>query len=161
MKHWSGETWLDITKLELLKQPMHARFKLAKDKGCQGLEPDNVDCYAHGANCVSGKSVGELKSYQLAYNKWQTEAAHSLGLAIGLKNALGLVSDLVLGGEGRGGEGGRRLIQPYYSMAIVSYYDFAVNESCPRFDECYYLKPFSDQGKAIFGTSYSPTSREK
>ena len=59
------------------------------------------------------------------------EAAHSLGLAIGLKNDLDQIKDL------------------------VSYFDFAVNEECFQYGECDTLKPFVAARKAVFGIEYN------
>ena len=70
----------------------------------------------------------------LAYNIALTEVAHSLGLAIGLKNNVDQVNDL------------------------VDYYDFAVNEECFQYNECDTLVPFVDAGKPVFGIEYNGQS---
>eukprot|EP00121_Abeoforma_whisleri_P012674 Awhi_evm1s11699 len=129
MGDWEGETWIDITKLDLIKPLMAARFQIARDKGCDGIEGDNVDCYQN--NCLKGKDESDLKSYQIAYNIWQTEEAHDLGLSIGLKNSVGIIQDL------------------------VSYYDFAINESCQKWNECDHYKHFIEADKAVLGSEYS------
>eukprot|EP00122_Pirum_gemmata_P000920 Pgem_evm1s825 len=133
MGDWERETWIDITKLDKIKPLMSNRWVIAKEKGCDAIEADNVDCYQN--NCISGKKEKELRSYQIQYNKWQAEEAHRLGLAIGLKNSLGLIREL------------------------VDDYDFAMNEECVRYGECDMLKPFKDQNKAIFGSEYKISSQ--
>ena len=121
---WPGENWLDIQRLDLLGPIMEARLDLAQQKGCDGVEPDNVDGYTH--------STGFSLSYQdqLDYNMWIAEQAHARGLSVGLKNDLDQVEDL------------------------VQYFDWALNESCFLYDECSQLQPFIDAGKAVFGVEY-------
>merc|ERR1711957_67394 len=131
MSDWD-EAWLDITKLEDLKELMRPRFQRARDYGCHGVEPDNVDCYDNGDCKVSGKS----KSVQLTYNKWQAEYAHSLGLAIALKNTVGLIDEL----------------EPYY--------DAAVNEQCNKYTECDGYSKFISAGKAAFGVEYATSTKK-
>ena len=122
---WAGERWLDIRKLDILIPIMRARMEQAAQKGCDGIDPDNVDGYSN--------NTGFALSYndQLAYNVALAEAAHELGLAIGLKNNLDQIKDL------------------------VNYFDFAVNEECFQYGECNTLKPFVDAGKAVFGIEYN------
>ncbi len=44
---WAGERWLD-TRSANVRAIMAARMDLAKSKGCDGVEPDNVDGYTNG-----------------------------------------------------------------------------------------------------------------
>ena len=120
---WDGENWLDITN-ETVRKIMAARMDLAAEKGCDGVEPDNVDGY-------SNKTGFDL-SYddQLDYNIFLAEAAHERGLAVALKNDVEQVDDL------------------------VDYFDFSINEECFEYDECETLEPFIEQGKPVFHTSY-------
>ncbi|SEK42537.1 endo alpha-1,4 polygalactosaminidase [Nitrosovibrio tenuis] len=122
---WAGERWLDVRRLDILIPIMRARMEQAAQKGCDGIDPDNVDGYSN--------NTGFALSYndQLAYNIALAEAAHSLGLAIGLKNDLDQIKDL------------------------VNYFDFAVNEECFQYGECNTLKPFVDARKAVFGIEYN------
>jgi hypothetical protein len=122
---WAGEKWLDIRHLDVLMPIMRARMEQAAQKGCDGVDPDNVDGYSN--------NTGFALSYndQLTYNMALAEAAHSLGLAIGLKNDLDQIKDL------------------------VSYFDFAVNEECFQYGECDTLKPFIAARKAVFGIEYN------
>eukprot|EP00122_Pirum_gemmata_P005332 Pgem_evm1s4853 len=121
MDDWD-EWWIDITKLDSIKPLMEPRFQEAKDKGCDGIEADNIDCFEN--DCVDGYSSSSLKSFEKKYIEWQIETAHGLGLALGMKNAVELVED------------------------FVDSYDFAINESCYDYGECKTLQPFTDQGKA-------------
>ena len=122
---WPGERWLDVRALDVLRPIMAARMDLAVAKGCDGVDPDNVDAYANptGLPLSSGD--------QLAYNVALSEEAHARGLSIGLKNDLGQIE------------------------ALEPFFDFAVNESCLVYDECELLKPFVAAGKAVFGIEYA------
>mmetsp|Transcript_9873 Transcript_9873/g.18192 ORF Transcript_9873/g.18192 Transcript_9873/m.18192 type:complete len:326 (+) Transcript_9873:199-1176(+) len=134
MADWPEEYWLDISSDEL-KSLMEERFELAASKGCDGVEPDNVDCYDN-TECREelSSSKEDVKEIQEEYNKWQIEIAHDLDLAIGLKNSLDLVD------------------------ALVNDYDFAVSESCLEFKECGMYQPFFDQNKAVFHIEYAAGS---
>ena len=103
---------------------MENRLDLAVEKGCDGVEPDNVDGYQN----KNGFSLSF--NDQLIYNKWLAEQAHERGLSVGLKNDLVQINEL------------------------VGFFDFAVNEQCFEYDECASLKPFTDQGKAVLGVEY-------
>ena len=65
LKDWHDEKWLDIRK-SVVRPIMTARLKLARDKGCDGVEPDNVDGYQP----VSKSGFHLQPSDQLTYNKW-------------------------------------------------------------------------------------------
>eukprot|EP00755_Sulcionema_specki_P037182 Sspe_Gene.108425::Locus_87545_Transcript_1_1_Confidence_1.000_Length_947::g.108425::m.108425 len=132
MREWD-EKWLDVTKLETLKGLMEPRFELARTKGCNGVEPDNIDCFDN-VECygnIAGKTQAQVKAAQIAYNKWQAETAHSKGLAILMKNALDLIN-----------------------AETVAAYDGAMNEECQMWDECDMYQPFIEAGKWIANIEY-------
>jgi len=121
---WPGERWLDIRRLDVLAPLLEARLDLAVDKGCDGVEPDNVDGYtAETGFPLDGAD-------QLAFNRWLAEAAHRRGLSVGLKNDLDQIPEL------------------------VEHFDWALSEQCFEFAECDALLPFIDRGKAVFGVEY-------
>ncbi len=122
MDGWD-ERWLDIRNEEL-KKIMIDRIKLAKEKGCDGVEPDNVDGYTN--------KTGFKLTYndQLSYNIFLAKEAHKLGLLIGLKNDLDQIKEL------------------------VEYFDFALNEQCHEFDECKEYEPFIKKSKPVFNAEY-------
>jgi hypothetical protein len=130
LEEWPGERWLDIAKLDIIGPIMQARLDLAVEKGCDGVEPDNVDGYKNA------NGVGLDASKQLSYNKWLAREAHLRGLSIGLKNDLDQV------------------------LQLVDHFDFAINEQCWQFKECSLLRPFINAGKAVFGVEYSGTPRQ-
>lgn len=124
LEGWPGERWLDISRLDLLAPIMAARLDLAVQKGCDGVEPDNVDGYANDSGFpLTGDD-------QLVYNIWLAEQAHARRLSVGLKNDLGQIADL------------------------LPFFDWALNEECFSYDECEALLLFVDAGKAVFGVEY-------
>src|SRR3972149_750836 len=68
---------------------MRERFDLCRDKGFDGIEPDNMDGYTN--------DTGFPLTYedQLRYNLWLAQEAHARGLSIGLKNDPDQGTDLV------------------------------------------------------------------
>ncbi len=121
---WPDERWLDVRDLDALAPIMEARLDLAVEKGCDGVEPDNVDGYQNDSDFPL------TFDDQLVFNVWLAEQAHDRDLSVGLKNDLDQVEDL------------------------VEYFDWALNEECFQFDECDLLEPFVDAGKAVFGVEY-------
>jgi hypothetical protein len=123
MDGWD-ERWLDI-RSDVLHPIILARLELAKDKGCDGVEPDNVDGYSNDTGFPL------TASEQLAYNRFLATEAHARGLSIGLKNDLEQIS------------------------MLVADFDFAVNEQCHEYEECEAMQPFIDAGKPVFNAEYA------
>ena len=123
MQDWD-ELWLDISKLKILAPIMVDRLELARNKGCDGVEPDNLDGYQN----KTGFKITAKE--QLAYNKFLAKEAHTRGLSIGLKNDLDQID------------------------ALVDYFDWALNEQCFEYEECHKLLPFIKIKKAVFGVEY-------
>lgn len=120
---WAGERWLDIRSANV-RTRMRSRLVRAKQRGCDGVEPDNVDAYAN----TSGFPL--TAADQLDYNRFLAREAHALGLSIGLKNDLDQVAQLV--GD----------------------FDWALSEECVAYDECARLAPFIAANKAVFHVEY-------
>ncbi|MCK5871427.1 MAG: endo alpha-1,4 polygalactosaminidase [Methylococcales bacterium] len=125
---WAGEKWLDIRNHEVLLPIMKARIELAAQKGCDAVDPDNINGYEN--------KTGFPLSYadQIRYNKALADLAHKANLAIGLKNDLNQVADL------------------------LNYFDFAVNESCYEYNECHLLSPFIAANKPVVSINYHTTT---
>ncbi|MEU9176877.1 endo alpha-1,4 polygalactosaminidase [Streptomyces sp. NPDC048550] len=121
---WEGERWLDIRRLTELEPLMAKRFDMCHDKGFDALEPDNMDGYRNDTGFPL------TADDQLKYNRMIAKLAHDRGLAVGLKNDLDQIPQLV--GD----------------------FDFAVNEQCAEYDECERLTPFITAGKAVFHVEY-------
>lgn len=121
---WPGEVWLDIRDSKV-RELMRKRLQLARDKGCDGVDPDNVDGYLQN----SGFALSAAD--QLDYNRFLAREAHAMGLAIALKNDLQQIT------------------------ALVDSFDLAINEQCHAFQECHYLAPFIQAGKPVLNIEYA------
>jgi len=124
MEGWPGEKWLDIRQIEILKPIMETRLNLTEQKGCDGVDPDNVNGFEN--------NTGFPITYedQLNFNIFLANAAHKRGLAIGLKNDLTQIPDL------------------------LPYFDWVLNEECFSYNECQALLPFVRAGKPVFVIEY-------
>ncbi len=124
MAGWPGERWLD-TRSANVRAIMAARLDMARDKGCDGVDPDNVDGYANDTGLALDAAS------QLDYNRWLAAAAHARGLAVGLKNDVEQVP------------------------ALAAVFDFAVNEECHEHRECDRYAPFVAAGKPVLNIEYA------
>lgn len=120
---WDGEWWIDIRRDEV-RAVMADRLDVAVTKGCDAVDPDNVDGYANK------NGLGLTRRDQLNYLAFLAKEAHVRGLAIGLKNALELIPD------------------------VVADFDFAVNEECFDYRECGTLRPFTAAHKPVLQIEY-------
>lgn len=123
MDDWPGEKWVDIRSKNVLNI-MLARLDLAVEKGCDGVDPDNVNAYQQ----ETGFSL--TKSNQIAFNRRIANEAHERGLTVGLKNS----GDL--------------------ATSYVDYFDFELNEQCHFYNECDDLQTFITAGKPVFNAEY-------
>jgi len=121
---WEGEHWLDVRSDET-RAVLASRLDLAVDKGCDGVEPDNVTA----VNNDTGFDI--TPEDQLDFNRFLADAAHERGLTIALKNDLEQISQL------------------------VDWFDFAVNEQCHQYDECDVYEPFLAVGKPVLNAEYA------
>ncbi|MBI2573410.1 endo alpha-1,4 polygalactosaminidase [Candidatus Woesearchaeota archaeon] len=129
LEGWEGENWVDIRSSEV-KKWVTQRLDLAVAKGCDAVEPDNVD----GFEQETGFALRHQD--QLDFNEWMAREAHARGLAIGLKNDLMQIEEL------------------------VDDFDFAVNEECFEQENCEDILPFVESGKAVFGAEYALEKRD-
>lgn len=124
---WPGEKWLDIRRIDLLGPIMQARLDLCKQKGFDGVEPDNMQVHDND----TGFPI--TAEEQLTYAKWLADEAHKRGLAIGVKNAPDQVNDL------------------------VASFDFAITEDCFDQGWCEDMVPFIQANKPVFAAEYTDT----
>ncbi len=122
---WAGEKWLDISKIVKLYNVMNARAQMAKAKGCDGMDWDNVDGYQQN----TGFNLNYNK--QLVYNMFLVIISKINGLKVGLKNDVEQIKDLYL------------------------YYDFAINEECYKYKECNTYTQFITNNKPVYNVEYS------
>ena len=107
-----------------VRDVLAARLDLAAAKGCHGVEPDNVDGYTND----TGFPLSD--SDQIDFNRWLAEQSHARALSVGLKNDVDQV------------------------LALVPYFDWALDEECMAYDECDLLMPFITANKAVFHVEY-------
>jgi hypothetical protein len=76
---WPGEYWLNTNSTNV-RNIMSARLALAASKGCDGVDPDNVDGYDNdtGVDLTTSDAVDYLTFLAIG--------AHGLNMSLGLKN---------------------------------------------------------------------------
>ena len=120
---WPGENWLDTRSVNV-RQIMTKRLDLAQSKGCDAVEPDNVDGYANNT------SFPLTAQDQIDYNRFLADQAHKRGLAVALKNDVDQLSDL----------------EPSF--------DLAINEQCHQYLECGGYSVFISKNKPVLNAEY-------
>ncbi|RDW86667.1 endo alpha-1,4 polygalactosaminidase [Aspergillus mulundensis] len=123
LDEWEGESWVNISSSKI-RDIMLDRLDIAVEKGCDGVDPDNVDGYDN----TNGLDLSEDDTVD--YMNFLAEEAHSRNLSIGLKNA-GAVIDRVIGKM-----------------------QWSVNEQCAQYDECDTYAAFVRRGKPVFHIEY-------
>jgi|GEM_PF-459838 hypothetical protein len=121
---WRGERWLDIRDSRV-RDIMLSRLDLAVEKGCDGVEPDNIDGYLND----SGFALSAQD--QLQYNMFIANEARRRGLFVGLKN------------------------DASQAKTLEPYFDFALVEECVEQGECDSFESFVNSGKAVFDVEYA------
>ncbi|SMY24161.1 unnamed protein product [Zymoseptoria tritici ST99CH_1A5] len=129
MDGWEGEKWVDV-RSSGVRDVMKKRIALAKSKGCDGVDPDNIDGY----NNDSGFPL--TQSDAISFVTFLSTTAHAAGLSYGLKN----------GGD----------IVPQ----VVNLAEWVINEECTFYNECELYKPFIDAGKAVLHIEYPDTKKK-
>ncbi|KAA8915497.1 hypothetical protein TRICI_002346 [Trichomonascus ciferrii] len=120
---WEGERWLQISSKNV-RNIMKKRLDVAKDKGCDGVDPDNVDGYDNK------NGLGLSKNDSVDYVNFLATEAHLRNLSIGLKNAGDIIS------------------------SVIGQMQWSVNEQCVQEDECDVYRQFTDKGKPVFHIEY-------
>jgi len=126
---WPDERWLDVRRTSLLAPVMKARIEQCAHKGFDAIEFDNVDGWTHD----TGFSITRADS--LRYLRWLITQGHAAGLAVGLKNALGLVP------------------------LVADDVDWALNEQCVEYDECDRYGPLVRRATPVFVLEYTGSQR--
>jgi hypothetical protein len=124
-----GERWID-TNSASVRTIMLARIALAAANGCDGIDPGHVDGYnnANGFDLTTEDAIN--------YITFLADAAHSRGLAIGLRNSGEVISD------------------------VLPLMEWEINEQCVQFDDCSTFTSFIEAGKPVFHVEYPPGAGE-
>lgn len=121
---WEGERWADIRSGDIRKI-MRSRLDIAKEKGCDGVDPDNVD----GFN--NGNGLGLTADDSVDFVNFLADEAHSRGMSIGLKNAGAIIPQ------------------------VIDNMQWCVNEQCfANENECATFAEFTKTGKPVFHVEY-------
>ncbi|CEJ94908.1 hypothetical protein VHEMI10415 [[Torrubiella] hemipterigena] len=120
---WPGESWLK-TSSPNVRKIMAARIKLAADKGCSAIDPDNMDGYDND------NGLGLTQADTIDYAHWLAAEASKYNMATGLKNAAAVIPK------------------------VIDHIQFSVNEQCVEQNECDSYRPFIDAGKPVFNIEY-------
>ena len=120
---WPGEWWLDTNSTNV-RNIMLSRLDLAVTKGCDGVDPDNVDGYDNdnGLDLTQADAVD--------YVNFLANAAHARNLSVGLKNAGEIIPQ------------------------VIGKMQWAVNEQCVQYGECGSWQSFVEFGKPVFNIEY-------
>lgn len=136
---WKDERWLDIRRhrWRTFAPIVWARFDLAKQLGCDGVEPDQN-------NPVGNLTRGQPRITLAQERAWYLEVArqaHARGLSVGMKNG----------------------IEPQVTDdATADAFDWNLNEECFYYgDECAPLQKFIARGKAVFQAEYTDDWRRR
>lgn len=122
---WAGEKWLSVANPQV-RNVMLARLDLARQKGFDGVDPDNVDGYDN----KTGLKPKPTRDDAVEYVLWLAREARARGLSCGLKNA--------------GDVAGR----------VVGEMQWAVSEQAVQFGDEGLFEPFVRAGKPVFHVEY-------
>ncbi|KAF2450889.1 glycoside hydrolase family 114 protein [Karstenula rhodostoma CBS 690.94] len=120
---WPGERWLKLGS-DNVRGIMRGRVELAGKKGCDGVDPDNVDGFQND------NGLGLTAADSIAFMAYLSNLTVPLHLALGLKNAGDIVAEV---------------------LPIVH---FSVNEQCVEASECGTFQPFIAADKPVFHIEY-------
>ncbi|KAF2017563.1 glycoside hydrolase family 114 protein [Aaosphaeria arxii CBS 175.79] len=123
LQGWPGEKWIKLGS-ENVRRIMKGRVELAHHKGCDGVDPDNVD----GFQNENGLSLTADDS--ISFMSYLSNITSPLNLTLGLKNAGDIIKNV---------------------LPIVH---FSVNEQCVEHSECSTFAAFIQDDKPVFHIEY-------
>ncbi|BEI86652.1 hypothetical protein CcaverHIS002_0609390 [Cutaneotrichosporon cavernicola] len=123
LQGWKGEKWVKTGSAKV-RSIMAQRIQMAADKGCDAVDPDNVDAYdnANGLGLTQADAADYVKFLA------RESAKHNMGC--GLKNAAAIV--------------------PQVSTDV----QFSVVEECAQYGECASYRGIIDKNKPVFSIEY-------
>ncbi|KAF2156321.1 glycoside hydrolase family 114 protein [Myriangium duriaei CBS 260.36] len=129
LNDWPGENWLRINSCSVRKI-MRARIKLASQKGCDAIDPDNIDGYSNE------NGLRLTKRDSIRYIRFLAQEAARYKMSCGLKNGGDLIS------------------------SVLRSTHFAINEQCVQYSECGSYTQFIRKKKPVFHIEYPKTSNK-
>ncbi|KAF4979820.1 hypothetical protein FZEAL_4036 [Fusarium zealandicum] len=120
---WPDEKWLNLSSPSV-RNIMKKRIKLAAQKGCDAIDPDNVDGYQND------NGLGLTQADSISYVKFLSAEAAKYNMSTGLKNAGDIIE------------------------SVLPYVAFSVNEQCVNYEECETFAAFIKAGKPVFNIEY-------
>ncbi|KAH8426711.1 endo alpha-1,4 polygalactosaminidase [Aspergillus melleus] len=123
MDGWEDEKWIDI-RSDNVKEIMTDRLDMAVKKGCDGVDPDNVDGYDN----ENGLDLKESDS--ATFMNWLADETHKRNMSIGLKNAGAIIPK------------------------VINKMQWSVNEQCAQYEECDTYAAFVHKDKPVFHIEY-------
>lgn len=137
---WEGERWLDLNS-DNVRDIMRTRIKLSWAKGCDAIDPDNVDGYVSTQKCgtrdlaangikQNDNGLGLTADDSIDFMQFLSKEAESYHMSIGLKNAQDIIPD------------------------VLDSVHFSVNEQCVQYSECDTFAAFIKDDKPVFHIEY-------
>jgi hypothetical protein len=131
---WPGEKWLNL-RSDRVWNVMAGRIELASQKGCDAIDPDNIDGYSNQNG--GGFYPALTTSDSVKFLKKMASLARSYGMSTGIKNAMDILG------------------------AVQSDVQFAVNEECIANEECDVYDSFVGSGKPVYHIEYGSGSQAR
>jgi len=113
---------------------MQSRIRMAYEKGCDALDPDNVDPFNDDFERGGGFTPPLTEIDSIDYLRKISNEAARFGMSMGMKNAESILPN------------------------VTEFIQFAVNEECTTYstdeDGCWQYTPFLKAGKPVFHFEY-------
>ncbi|KAI8665194.1 hypothetical protein LRP88_12771 [Fusarium phalaenopsidis] len=120
---WPDEKYVNINSPSV-RAIMAKRIKLAAAKGCDAIDPDNLDGYQ------ADNGLGLTEADTISYVKFLSKEAAKYRMTTGMKN----------GGS--------------ITKQVLPHVGFCINESCIQYSECDLYAPYIKAGKPVFNIEY-------
>ncbi|RKK92473.1 hypothetical protein BFJ68_g15884 [Fusarium oxysporum] len=123
LEGWSGERWVDVRNRKV-RDIMKKRIEYAAKKGCDAIDPDNVDGFQND------NGLGLTQDDAVDFVKFLSETAAAYNMSTGLKNNGDIIPE------------------------VLDVVRFSVNEQCIEYSECETFAAFIKDGKPVFNIEY-------
>jgi endo-alpha-1,4-polygalactosaminidase (GH114 family) len=135
---WDGEWWFQTGSTKV-RDLMKSRIKKAAAAGCDAIDPDNMDGYDTDGEDANKTGFNLSRDTATNYVQFLAAEAHAQGMAIGLKNGLDIIPN------------------------VLNDVEFQVQEECAQYpasddeskgSECLYSQLFIKADKPVFHVEY-------